>query len=172
MTTVNEDIDTLASEPSSFSLESGFEVEIQRLKTRQLMSLLRILTRGAGPVLAEMNFSEDMNQQEFTGQLIGAVLMSIPEAQDETIDFLRSMVSPAKLTPGKSKPEKEVNQGLVETLNEELDNPEITDMLAIVEKIVRAEAPHIQALGKQLAVLFTLQTKSDTAKQGGSRKKS
>jgi hypothetical protein len=118
MTTVNTDIDTLASEPVPITLESGTEILIERLKTRQLMRLLKIVTTGAGDVLTELKFSADMDTAEFTGQLLGAVILSIPEAEDETIDFLKTMVLPKGLIADpKSKPEREINADRIYALS-------------------------------------------------------
>lgn len=160
MTTGNTDLDTLASEAQSVTLESGLEIEVVRLRTRQTMSLLKIITRGAGPALSDLVLGADTETEQFTAAFIGAVVFSIPEAEDETIDFIRSMVIPAGLiTDPKSKPEKEVNQGLLERLHDELENPELEDLVTIVEKVITNEAPHIVALGKRLAGLISFQRK-------------
>lgn len=165
MTTVNTDIDTLASEPVPVTLESGTEIEIVRLKTRQLMKLLKIITSGAASVLGELSFSADMDPEEFTGNLIGAVILAIPEAEDETIEFLQTMVAPKGLiVDPRTKPEQEVNIGLEDALRAELQNPELEDLVTILEQIFRNEGPHILALGKRLAVLLAVQKKAATAK--------
>lgn len=173
MTTVNTDIDTLASEPVAVRLESGTEILIERLKTRQLMRLLKIITRGAGDILGDLNFSADMEAEEFTGQLLGAVVLSIPEAEEETIDFIKTMVLPANLIADpKSKPEKEINMERMVALSNELDNPELDDLVTILEQIITNEAQHMLALGKRLAVLLKLQQKFTPAKRSVSSKKS
>ena len=164
------DLDTLASEPSFLTLESGFEVNVVRLKTRQLFKLLKVITRGVGPVLSNLSFSQETSTEEFTSTLLTAVLLAIPEAEDESIEFIRGMVEPANLIERpKSKPEKEVNAGLELELDDALtDNPELEDTVAIIERVIRVEAPHIQALGKRLAVLLRAQQMSTTAKQSAS----
>lgn len=173
MTTVSTDIDTLASEPVPITLESGTEILIERLKTRQLMRLLKIVTTGAGEVLSELRFSSDMDTSEFTGQLLGAVILSIPEAEDETIDFIKTMVLPANLiADAKSKPEREINAERIFELSKELDNPPLEDLFTIMEQVITIEAPHMLALGKRLAVLLKLQQNFTPAKQSASSKKS
>jgi len=136
------------------------------------MSLLKILTRGAGSVLADLRVSDDMDAEDFTGTLIGAVLLSIPEAEDETIDFLNRMVSPEELKEGTRLSEKDLlaNAALEEQLRAELDDPDLDDLTTIVSKIIENEGPHILALGKRLAVLLKVQGKSTTAKQKSSSK--
>lgn len=173
MTTVNEDIDTIAADPALVTLESGSQILVQRLKTRQLMRLMKVLTRGAGEAITSLSFGEETSTEEFTGNLIGAVILSIPEAENETIDFIQSMVLPVGIIERpRTKPEIEVNEGLLTALAEELANPELDDLVTIVEHIVTTEAPHMLALGKRLAVLFKMQTKSDTAKRSASSRKS
>ena len=170
---VSKDIDTIASEPVPLALESGFKINVERLRTRQTMKLLKILTAGAGDVLGTLRFSEDADTAEFTGQLLGAMLLAIPDAEEETVAFIRAMVNPRDLIEdARSKPEKEVNENLLAALDAELENPELGDLVTIVEQIVKNEAPHILALGKRLALLLNVQQKSETAKQSASSKKS
>lgn len=169
MTTGNTDIDTIASEPTPLTLESGFEIKIARLKTRALMALLKILTRGASEVLATLRFDADTPQEEFTGQLLGATILAIPEAEDETVEFIQRMVTPAGLKEGRlSKADIQKNVELEAELRRELDDPELTDLVTIVSEIITAEAPHIRALGNQLGVLLKAFRTSAEAKQSAS----
>lgn len=152
MTTVNTDIDTVASEPEPLVLSTGLPVEIQRLKTRQTMRLMKILTRGAGAALSDLNFSGDEDNMT---QLLGTVLFSIPEAEDETVEFIRSMLLPAGLIADpRTKAENEANAALLDRLDEEMDNPELDDLVTIFEKVVELERDHLTALGKRVAALL------------------
>lgn len=169
MTTGNTDIDTIASEPTPLTLESGLEIKVERLKTRALMSLLKILTRGAAEVLGTIRFGSDTSQEEFTGQLIGAVILAIPEAEDETIEFINRMVIPAGIKEGRlSKSDIVANVELEDRLRAELKDPALEDLVTIVSEIVTNEAPHILALGKRLGALIQVQQTSETAKQSAS----
>jgi hypothetical protein len=38
-----------------------------------------------------------------------------------------------------------------------LTNPELEDLFTVVTKVIEIEAPHIQSLGKSLAVLWKVQ---------------
>lgn len=168
MTTVTNDIDNLSPESSDLiTLESGFTVRVERLKTRQLMSLMKILTRGLGGAVATI-FSAQSGEdgsEEYAAQLLGAMLLSIPEAEDETIEFVKRMVSPGALNAdARTKPELGANEELWAKLDVLLENPEIGDLIAICTRIVQIESPHIQALGKNLAVLLKVKNQSDTAK--------
>src|SRR6188768_2106510 len=134
MTTVNEDIDALAAESKDLTLESGFPIKVLRIRTRATMSLLKILTRGAGDVLSQVRFGDGITQEEFTGTLLGAVLLSIPEAEDETIEFINRVVEPAnlidkpRLTPG----DIEFNAEQDDILAAELQDPSLDDLVTIV----------------------------------------
>lgn len=156
MTTVNEDIDAIAAEPKELTLESGFPIKVLRIRTRATMSLLKILTRGAGEALMAIRVGADTSQDEFVGTLLGAVVMSIPEAEDETVEFINRIVEPAKLidkprlTPG----DIEWNQDQEDLLRAELRDPSLDDLITIVEEVVKIEGPHIMALGKRLAALL------------------
>lgn len=156
MTTGNPDIEALAADPTEITLASGLKVQVQRMKTRALMSLLKILTRGAGDLLRTMDTNGD--DDAFRGQLIAAIVFSIPEAEDETIEFIFRMVKPngireeGTITRG----DKEWNKDLWEQLQAELIDPELEDLISIVTGIVTNEAPHILALGKQLRALMPM----------------
>lgn len=150
------EVDALESDntPSGeVELTNGLKVQVNRLKTRETMKLLKILTRGASYALSTLDLKSD--PAEFAESLVVSVVFAIPEAEEETIDFIRAMVSPVELIDNpKSKAEKEVNQGILDQLEEALSNPELEDLVNIVTAIVQVEAPHIQALGKTLGLLL------------------
>lgn len=172
MTTVNEDIDAIAAEPKELTLESGFPIKVLRIRTRATMSLLKILTRGAGEAIATIRFGQDVTQEEFTGQLLGAVILSIPEAEDETIEFLNRVVEPAKLidTPRLTPGDIEWNADQEELLRAELRDPSLDDLITIVGEIVKVEGPHILALGKRLAALLPTALKVEEQKKDAPQK--
>ena len=166
MTTVNEDIDAIAAEPKDLTLESGFPIKVLRIRTRATMSLLKILTRGAGEALATIRFGQDVTQEEFTGQLLGAVILSIPEAEDETIEFINRVVEPAKLIEGRLTPgDISWNADQEDLLRAELRDPSLDDLVTIVEEIIRVEGPHVLALGKRLAALLPTALKAEEQKE-------
>lgn len=149
-----EVIDPELSAPEGpIELTNGLLVDVNRLKTRETMKLLKILTTGAGYALSQLSLGAD--SEDFAEALVLSMALAIPEASEQTIDFIKVMVTPTDLVPKpKSKPEKEVNAALEEQLEDALDNPELEDLIAIVTRIVQVEAPHIQALGKHLSLLL------------------
>lgn len=156
------ELDRIDPQPVTVKLESGFPVEVVRLKTRQMFRLLRILTRGAGPAIAQLDFSSD--SETFGTQLLGTVIMAIPDAEQETVAFLQSMAKPAGLVEKKpqhqTKADAEHNTELWDRFNEELFNPEIGDTVSLLEVIVANEAPELQALGKRLKALWATARKA------------
>lgn len=171
MTTKNTDIDNIDAAPEPLVLTTGLPVLVERLKTRQTMRLLKILTAGAGPALADLRFDGD-DTEGMTAQILGTILFAIPDAEEETIDFVQSMVIPAGLIDSPhSKPEKEVNAELFERLARDLENPELDDLVSIIEVVVRNEAPHLAALGKRLGLLLNV-ARPTTAQKKPSRSSS
>lgn len=151
-----KDVEVIVDEGNAVKLSSGTEVVIQPLKARQFFKLLRIITHGAGGMLLNIKFSPDDTPEEFGSKLVALVGFAIPDAEEEVIDFLLSMVKPAKLKEGRalSKADKSKNEELQTEVFEELYNPELDDLVTLVEAIVRREAEDLQALGKRLMDMF------------------
>lgn len=170
MTTVNDtvsnDMDALDPPVAELKLSTGTVVRFQDLKTRQFFRLLRIITRGAGPLLMEYRLDGDLGSEEFIGRMLALVFMAVPEAEDEAIAFIQSMVSPDGLveqTPGSralTKREQENNEELWDQLRVELFNPPLEDTFDIIEAIVKREAKDIQSLGKRLQRMFEIARKT------------
>jgi hypothetical protein len=158
------ELDALDPLPQELKLSSGFAIELERLKARQFFKLLRIVTKGALPQLSNAGLfnADDISEAEFTARLVGVILVAIPEAEDETIEFIRSMAVPAGLITGRklNKQDEERNLGLWLQFDDELDNPELDDLLTILEAIVQREASDIRALGKRLGAMFKMAQKT------------
>lgn len=152
--------DRLDPEPKTIELklESGTEFDLEPLKLRQFLRLLRIVTRGAADVLDQANLDLD-DPQSFMQTFLGMVLFSVPEAEEETIDFIQSMVKPKDLT---GNAEKDLEK--VRVLRVELDNPELEDVLTIMQAIVEREAEDIRKLGKRAAAMFKTAQKMGATK--------
>lgn len=162
------ELDRLDPQPSVVKLQSGFELEIQRLKTRQMFRLLKVLTHGAGPLVQQqLDFGD--TAEDFGRKLLALVIISVPDAENEFIDFLVSMTKPKGLIEGKgrklNKQEQEDNATLWRRYEEELGNPDPMDLLDVVDVIITQEAPELQALGKRIAALTEAFRKSGAADQ-------
>lgn len=158
------EIDKLDPIPETVTLESGLVVGLEALKTRQFLKLLRIITHGGLAQISTQLLSGngDEGTDEFIGRLLSAVLFAVPDAEDETITFLRAMCYPDGLIEGRAltRADVEHNKILWSGLDAELENPELEDTVSIIEAIVRREAEDIQALGKRLMAMFNLAEKT------------
>lgn len=158
------ELDRLDPQPDEVTLACGITVHVLPLRTRQLFKMLRIITHGAGQALqnAGLDFADESGV--FMQKLVGIVLFSIPDAEQETIEFIQSMVEPAGLVdkmPGDlNKQERERNIELWTAVNKELWNPDPGDTIDLVENIITREAKDIQALGKKVSRLIELASKT------------
>jgi hypothetical protein len=168
------EIDQLDPIPEIITLRSGMKVQLESLKGRQFLKLLRIVTHGALPGLRDSGIFQldfdDLDVDEFVGRLLSVVVMAIPDAEDETFVFLRSMCYPVGLIErrGLNKQDVERNTLLWEALDDELENPELDDIVTIIEAVVKREAADIQALGKRLASMLRLAMKTGQVPQSPS----
>jgi len=156
------DIEVIVDEGDVVTLSTGTQVVLQPLKARQFFKLLRIITHGAGGMLLNVKFSPEDTPEEFGGKLIALVGFAIPDAEEEVIDFLLSMARPVGEKAGRrlSKDEIAENKRLNDELFDELYNPELEDLVTLVEAIVKREAEDLQALGKRLMAMFDLAKKT------------
>lgn len=143
-----DELDRLDPQPVEMILLSGTEFDLEPLKLRQFLRLLRIVTRGAADVLDTASLDLD-NPDAFVQTFLGMVLFSIPEAEEETVDFIKSMVRPKGLV---GDPKKDLPK--VQALIDELDNPELEDTVTIIQAVIENEAEDLRALGKRLAGMF------------------
>lgn len=150
--------------PSTITLSTGQEVDILRLKTRQLLRLLKIVTHGAGPAIVRListlqELNED-NSDDLATQLVTVVLLAIPDAEQETLEFFASILQPVGLVdkPVKdlTKTEVEHNQALWNRMNTTLSNPDVLDTIEIIYAIFQKEGPEIASLGKRIAQMLKL----------------
>lgn len=140
----NETVDLEAILPNEGKLDvEGIDCIVRRLKSREFLQLVRVLTTGLGPSISQINLAGD--QEELQGQLIGMILMAIPEAADEFGDFVFSIVEP-------------VNRADKNELREKLQNPELDVLIDVLTIVVVQEAPDFQSLvGKVKAALKLVQ---------------
>lgn len=155
----SQDVEVLAGEPDEdgyFTLSSGSRVRLNPMKTREIFKLVKIFTVGAGALIAEATFSME-DDESFAGEMIGLLINAVPEAEDETIDFLRAMVSPEGLIERpKTREQRHYNDTLNGELYEELENPDPEDTIKILAQIISNEAGNLLALGKKVAAMFSL----------------
>lgn len=151
--------------PETGNLISGLPFQYEELRSRQFFKLARILTHGSLPILQDGSLLDLKNLDdpaEFAQRFLVLLLIAIPDAEEETVQFLRSMLKPVGLIEGRrlNKQDMERNTELWYALELEIDNPCLEDTVTIVEGVVRREADNIQALGKRLMAMFRLAEKT------------
>lgn len=154
-----QDVQRLLPESTRLELSDGTEVDVLPLKTRQFFRLLKIVTRGGAPILRSMPLSLDAGAAEFTQQLLAVVIMAVPEAEQQAVEFIQSMVEPVGLTG-----DAEIDLAKRRALHNSLYNPELDDTLAIIEKVISIEGEDIRKLGNRLARMFALAEKTGQTK--------
>lgn len=162
------EIDRLDPESTVIELSSGISAKVLPLRMRQLFKLLRIVTRGGAAYLpalrdALMLSGEEDAAEAFGTQLIAIAMLALPEAEDEAVAFIQSVVEPIGLRPGRDKQTKEQNTQLQVVLEAELFNPDIGDVVTIIETVVHQEKDDLVVLGKRLAAMFKVAAKTDQA---------
>jgi hypothetical protein len=162
---VTADVDALDPKNQPLTLASGTVVDIVPLRTREFFKLVKIITNGAGPVLPRMDlFSGDSTESEFVGKLVSLVIMSVPNAEDDAIEFLQAMVKPTGLIDRPylemNKADRERNETLWQGVLEVLHNPEIDDTISIIEAVIQREAGDLQRLGKRLRKMMEVAQKT------------
>lgn len=126
------------------SPEGAVLVRVNRLRTIELLMLLRALSAGVGPALAEVEFTDDTDEN--VGLMVGLLVTGMGEAGPQLMDFLRAVVKPV----GKADKDR---------VAKEMVNPDFEDTLTIVEVMVTQEMPDFERLlGKAQAMFERLQT--------------
>lgn len=148
--TAVEDLGEIAPPPGdpfpigAESPEGAVLVRVNRLRTIELLMLLRALSAGVGPALAEVDFTDDTDEN--VGLMVGLIITGMGEAGPQVMDFLRAVVKPV----GKDDKAR---------VSKEMVNPDIEDTLEIVERIVAQEMPDFERLlGKAQTMFERMQT--------------
>lgn len=112
----DDDLDTILPVGGTFEVD-GIPAVVNRLKAREFLSLMRVLTQGLGAgaqeIIGSMKFDSD-DKDQMAGQIIGLFVLAIPNAIEQFGDFLLSVVTPkdpadrGKLMVAMQNPEIEV----------------------------------------------------------------
>ncbi len=151
MTDPLAEIEAMLPSGTPLTLSTGQKVRIAPLNTRELFSFLKIITHGAGLMLTRVDLFSAGSEEEFAGRLLGLVALSLPDAEQEALDFLSAMTLPDGLRTGRNltKPDAAYNADLWDALRATLGNPPPEDTLAIVEAVVSQEKGNLLSLGKR-----------------------
>lgn len=148
--------------PNVISLMSGTKARMVPLRMRQMFRLMRIITRGGAqfiPMLREA-FMTSKNDEEaaeaFGTQLLAVMLIALPEAEDEAVEFVQSVVEPADLIARNDKQAREFNDNARRSLDAELYNPHPDDLITVVEAVILTNKEDLVALGKRLGAMLKI----------------
>lgn len=156
---IPDDIKRLLEEPNGpFELSSGTVIVIRPLKMREFLALLRIITRGASMSMSgiDLNLGDEDN---FVQNLLAMTLFAIPEAEEEVIVFVRSIIDPIGLNGDRAHDEP-----MLKALDLEMFNPEMEDVVNVLAKVIAAEGADLHALGKRLVAMWKMATKMGLTK--------
>jgi hypothetical protein len=142
----------------TLTLSDGTEVKLLDLKARQFFKALRILTHGPAMNLITNPSTLQGEPEAILGRVVGFLLVSIPDAYDETLAFLHDMVQPVGLVDGKAAAKSNAEKW--DKLRAVMANPELEDVVDLVDAIVKRESADLAALGKKVASLFKLAKKT------------
>lgn len=165
---VSREMNAILPVSPRIQLSDGTEVEVLRLKTREFFRLMRIITHGALPSLMSMQIDFEIDDDAFMQRLLSIIVMAIPDSEQESVEFIQSVVEPLGLATGtkltKTQIESNVQKRLA--LQELLSNPPIEDTLTIIEKVIEQEAGDIQGLGKRLRQMWDLAKRTQQVGSG------
>lgn len=82
--------------PSGGRIEvDGIKAEVGRLKSREFLLLMRVLTAGLGEGIRHIRLSPD-DEDELESELIALFMLAIPNAIEEFGEFLMAIVEPVE----------------------------------------------------------------------------
>lgn len=117
------------------------EVRIKRLRTMELLGILRILTTAFGASsLGQLQLNTE-SPEKMQADMVAMLFMAIPNAAWEFVDLVQSITDP-------TDPSDE------DALRAELKNPEAEALLDIVEVVCVQEAPSLHSLVGKLRSLW------------------
>jgi hypothetical protein len=138
--------------PTGKVMVDGHDCRVRRLKTREFLALVNVLTTGLGGALSDVTI--DLSDEEGVARDLSAlIVLAVPRATDEFTVFLRQIVEPVD----------DRHRAAVATYL--LDNPDVEVMLDIFEIVASQEkddlsvlAGKAQAMWKRVAALYTRPT--------------
>jgi hypothetical protein len=139
-----KDLERLVPQLPESVTVAGVLCSVNRVRTRELMLLARVLTRGIGENMKMVEFDGDAGDVE--AQILGLLVIAIPEAGDEILDLLRAIVRPAE-TLSDDDPR-------AAAFHAAMRNPEVDTMLDTLGVLVRQERETFPLLVGKFRVLF------------------
>jgi hypothetical protein len=127
----NPDMTVIAPEERLITV-GGVECRVRRVRTRELMLFVRVVTSGGAYGLQKVDFKDK-------GQIGALILMAIPEAHEEFLELLRALVVPTDSGFGPT------HEGYVQ-FTEAMENPPVDTTFEVAEVLVEQESGTFVAL--------------------------
>lgn len=119
---------------------AGCLCKIRRLKTREFLSLVQVMTAGLGNALQDVKL-DFSNEETIGAELSGLMVLAIPNAVDEFTVFLRAVVEPLNAD----------DRGKVASYL--MDNPDLDVLFDVFEAVATQEKDDLAVLaGKAQAM--------------------
>lgn len=138
------DLEAIAPDPQHLTIDD-VAARVRPLRTRELMMLLGIVTKGAGSeAIGTLAGQTDRSDDAFAALLVGALLSGMADAGDEVIALIRALVEP-------------IHAGDKGRLDEAMRNPDPAVTLDVVGAVAVAERDNLSALvgkARQLATML------------------
>lgn len=122
---------TIAPEATAIEVD-GVRCQVNRLRMRELMKLVRVLTTGVGDGITRLDYT-NASQDEFAQQLFGMAIVGIPEAEDEFAELLQAVVVP-------------VDPRHSDNVRAAMDNPEADLVVDVIGIVIEQEKESFSAL--------------------------
>jgi hypothetical protein len=139
-----QDLEAIAPDPQHLTIE-GIPARVRPLRTRELMMLLGIVTKGAGTeAIGALAGQADHDTDAFGALLAGALLSGMAGAADEVVALVRALAEP-------------IHAGDKAKLDAAMDNPDPAVTLDVVAAVAYAERENLSALvgkARQLATML------------------
>lgn len=154
------DIEAIVPDVMTLTVD-GVECKVNRLKTKEFLALMRVLTAGLGPGLSQVDL--DFSDGETVARDMSALMMlAVPNATAEFAVFLASVVEP-------------IDGGQKGHVGKYLhDNPDLDVMIDVFEAVAVQEkddlaalAGKLQAVWGRIGTLYAPKMKKQTATPTG-----
>jgi hypothetical protein len=135
------DVETIVPDVPTITL-NGVECRVKRIQTRELLSLLRIVSLAVGSNMSQLRFSLQ-DPSEVAKEMAALLLLSASVHPDETLVFAANLVDT-------------VDEGQRVKLRTYLmENPDPNDMLLLMEQVATQESTDLVAIAGKVQAMMT-----------------
>ena len=125
MTAETVDLEPIVPPSEGTLVVEGIPARVRRIRAREVFSLARVVSDGLGPALFELDYDVE-DKEALKTQLIAVALIALPQPADTALVFFADVVEP-------------VDPNQQTALREKMLNPDVGDLMTIVEIMVDQE---------------------------------